>query len=76
MTGPRAIWLGLATLAGAWGVFLGVPIWASTVIFTCAILPPLVGTFLRRFPVDGIGALVAEIGHVVGTFMRGSTTDA
>jgi len=58
MTGPRAIWLGLATLAGAWGVFLGVPIWASTVIFTCAILPPLVGTFMRGSTTD---ARIAEI---------------
>lgn len=58
MTGPRAIWLGLATLAGAWGVFLGVPIWASTVIFTCAILPPLVGIFMRGSTTD---ARIAEI---------------
>ena len=58
MTAPRAIWLGLATLAGAWGVFLGVPIWASATIFTCAILPPLVGTFMRGAATE---ARIAEL---------------
>lgn len=47
MTASRAIWLGLATLAAAWGVFLGVSFWASAATFICAILPPLVGTFMR-----------------------------
>lgn len=47
MTASRAIWLGLATLAAAWGVMLGVSLWASAAIFICAILPPLVGTFMR-----------------------------
>jgi signal transduction histidine kinase len=58
MTGPRAIWLGLATLAGAWGVFLGVPIWASATLYACAVLPPLVGTFMRGSTTD---ARIAEI---------------
>lgn len=47
MTASRAIWLGLATLAAAWGVFLGVPFRDTAVIYACAILPPLVGTFMR-----------------------------
>lgn len=34
-------------MAAAWGVFLGVPFRDSAVIFGCAILPPLVGTFMR-----------------------------
>jgi signal transduction histidine kinase len=58
MTGPRAIWLGLATLAGAWSVFLGVPFWLSAGAFTCAILPPLVGTFVRGSTTD---TRIAEI---------------
>ena len=52
MTAPRAIWLGLATLAAAWGVFLGVPFWLSLGAFICAILPPLVGTFVRGSTTD------------------------
>ncbi len=58
MTAPRAIWLGLATLAAAWGVALGVPIWLSAGTFICAILPPLVGTFMRGSTTD---ARVAEL---------------
>ncbi len=58
MTAPRAIWLGLATLAAAWGVFHGVPVWDSAVIFVCAILPPLVGTFMRG---STTAARVAEL---------------
>ena len=58
MMGRHAIWLGLATLAGAWGVFLGVPVWASSTLYGCAILPPLVGTFMRGSTTD---ARIAEI---------------
>ncbi len=58
MTATGAIWLGLAVLAGAWGLFLGVPIWANALIFTCAILPPLVGTFVRG---STTAARVAEL---------------
>lgn len=47
MTAPRAIWLGLATLAAAWGVLLGVSFLDSAAVFICAVLPPLVGTFMR-----------------------------
>jgi cell cycle sensor histidine kinase DivJ len=52
MTAPRAIWLGLATLAAAWDVFLGVPIWLSFWAFICVILPPLVGMFVRGSTTD------------------------
>jgi cell cycle sensor histidine kinase DivJ len=47
MTAPRAIWLGLALLAAAGSVLLGVPIWLSALAFGCAVVPPLIGTFLR-----------------------------
>lgn len=58
MTASRAIWLGLATLAAVWGLFLGVPFRDGAVIYICAILPPLVGTFLRGTTTD---ARIAEI---------------
>ena len=58
MTASRAIWLGLATLAAVWGVFLGVPFRDGAVIYVCAILPPLVGTFMRGTTTD---ARIAEI---------------
>jgi hypothetical protein len=47
MTAARAIWMGLATLATAWGAMLGVPIGLSIGALACAVLPPLVGTFVR-----------------------------
>lgn len=50
--GRHAAWLALATLAGAWGVFLGVPVWASSTLYACAVLPPLVGTFMRGSTTD------------------------
>lgn len=52
MTAPRAIWLGLATLTTAWSVLVGVPIWLSLGAFACAILPPLVGMFVRGSTTD------------------------
>lgn len=52
MMGRHAAWLALATLAGAWGVFLGVPVWASSTLYACAVLPPLVGTFMRGSTTD------------------------
>ncbi|RYZ14159.1 MAG: HAMP domain-containing histidine kinase, partial [Alphaproteobacteria bacterium] len=58
MTASRAIWLGLATLAAVWGLFLGVPFRDGAVIYICAILPPLVGTFMRGTTTD---ARIAEI---------------
>src|SRR5690242_5968731 len=47
MTAPRAIWLGLATLAAAWAAALGVPIVLTVEAFACAVVPPLIGTFMR-----------------------------
>ncbi len=58
MTASRAIWLGLATLAAAWGVFLGVPFRDSALIYACAILPPLVGMFMRGSTTE---ARIAEV---------------
>lgn len=50
--------MGLATLAAVWGLFLGVPFRDGAVIYICAILPPLVGTFMRGTTTD---ARIAEI---------------
>jgi signal transduction histidine kinase len=47
VTGAGGIWLGLVTIAGAWSLALGVPIWLSALVFVCAVLPPLVGAFMR-----------------------------
>ncbi len=47
MTAPRAIWVVLASLAAAWGVFMAVPLGLSLGVWACALLPPLVGTFVR-----------------------------
>jgi signal transduction histidine kinase len=47
MTAPRAVWLGLAVLAAAGSVLLGVPIWLSVAVLGCAVVPPLIGTFMR-----------------------------
>jgi len=47
VTGPGGIWLGLVTIAGAWSLALGVPFWLSALVFVCAVLPPLVGAFMR-----------------------------
>jgi signal transduction histidine kinase len=47
MTAPRAIWIVLASLAAAWALFLHVPLGLSLGVFGCAVLPPLVGTFVR-----------------------------
>jgi signal transduction histidine kinase len=58
MTAPRAIWLGLATLAAAWCIFRGVPIWLSAGVYLCAVLPPLIGTFMRGSTTE---ARIAEL---------------
>jgi signal transduction histidine kinase len=52
MTAPRAIWVVLASLAAAWGVFLAVPLGLSLGVWACAVLPPLVGTFMRGSTTD------------------------
>jgi signal transduction histidine kinase len=53
VTGPGGIWLGLVTIAGAWSLALGVPFWLSALVFVCAVLPPLVGAFMRGSTSDG-----------------------
>lgn len=47
MMAIRASWLGLAVLAATCAFALGVPLWFSATAFACAILPPLIGMFLR-----------------------------
>ncbi len=47
MTAAAAIWLGLVTIVSAWGLALNVPFWITAAAFVCAILPPLVGMFMR-----------------------------
>lgn len=77
MTASRAIWLGLATLAAAWGVFLGVPMWLSFWAFICAILPPLVGMFVRGSTTDTrVAELEAALWIGLATFGAASTGGA
>lgn len=47
MTAAGGIWLGLVTVVAATSLALGVPFWLSAAAFTCAVLPPLAGTFMR-----------------------------
>ncbi len=47
MMAVRASWLGLAAIAGIGAFALGVPLWFSVIAFACAVLPPLLGMFLR-----------------------------
>jgi signal transduction histidine kinase len=46
MTAPRAIWLGLAILAAIGSSLLGVPIWLSLAALGCAVVPPIMGSFV------------------------------
>jgi signal transduction histidine kinase len=62
MTAPRVIWLGLAILAAAWASIRGVPIWLSVAALGCAVLPPLVGMFVRGSTTD---TRVAELESVL-----------
>jgi signal transduction histidine kinase len=62
MTAPRGIWLILATIAAAWASFRGVPIWLSVAALGSAVLPPLVGMFVRGSTTD---ARVAELEAVL-----------
>lgn len=62
MTAPRAFWLGLATLAAAVGVAFNVPIGLSAAALACAVVPPLIGTFMRT---STTAARVAEIESVL-----------
>jgi cell cycle sensor histidine kinase DivJ len=47
MTAPRAIWLGLAFLAAAGSVLLGVPILVTVLALGCAVVPPVIGAFVQ-----------------------------
>lgn len=47
MTTPGPVWLGLSILAATFGLALGVPFWLSAAAFGCAVLPALVGMFVR-----------------------------
>jgi len=47
MNGPGIIWLGLSAIAASFGLALGVPFWLTAGAFTFAVLPVLVGMFMR-----------------------------
>lgn len=47
MMAVRASWLGLAVVAATFAFALGVPLWISAAAFACAVVPPLIGMFLR-----------------------------
>ena len=47
MTAVQGIWIGLSLAAAAWGAVAGVPLWLSIAALTFAILPSLVGIFVR-----------------------------
>jgi cell cycle sensor histidine kinase DivJ len=47
MTALQGIWIGLSIAAAAWGLVAGVPLWLSVIVLTFAILPSLVGIFVR-----------------------------
>ena len=47
MIAVRASWVCLAVVAATCAFALGVPLWFSATAFACAILPPLIGMFLR-----------------------------
>lgn len=44
----RIVWLGLASLAFAAGMLLGVPIWPSIAGLICAAIPAIAGIFMRN----------------------------
>jgi signal transduction histidine kinase len=77
MTAARAIWMGLATLAMAWGAMLGVPIGLSIGALACAVLPPLVGTFVRgSTTVERTAELESTLWIVLATAAAASTGGA
>jgi signal transduction histidine kinase len=47
MTALQGIWIGLSLAAAAWGVIAGVPLWLSLAALTFAVLPSLIGIFVR-----------------------------
>lgn len=48
MNAQRAIWLGLAVLAAAWSLLLGVPLWLGLAVLSCAITPSTAGFLTAR----------------------------
>lgn len=53
MNVPGFIWLGLSAVAASFGLALGVPFWLTASAFGCAILPVLVGMFMRGSVAEG-----------------------
>ena len=53
MNGPGVIWLGLSAIAASFGLALGVPLWLTAGAYVCAVLPVLVGMFMRGSVADG-----------------------
>jgi signal transduction histidine kinase len=47
MIAVQGIWIGLSVAAAAWGAIAGVPFWLSVAALTFAILPSLIGIFVR-----------------------------
>lgn len=69
--------MGLATLAAAWGAMLGVPIGLSIGALACAVLPPLVGTFVRgSATVERTAELESALWIVLATAGAASTGGA
>jgi signal transduction histidine kinase len=58
MTPPGAFWLGLSAVATFWAMAMGVPLWLSATAFFCAVLPSLVGMFMRG---SASAALATEV---------------
>lgn len=53
MNGPGLIWLGLSAIAASFGLALGVPFWLTAGAYVCAVLPVLVGMFMRGSVAEG-----------------------
>jgi signal transduction histidine kinase len=48
MTGVRSAWAILAGCAALWALAAGAPFWLGAGALTCAVLPSLIGTFVRN----------------------------
>lgn len=53
MNGPGLIWLGLSAMAASFGLALGVPFWLTAGAYGFAVLPVLVGMFMRGSVAEG-----------------------
>jgi signal transduction histidine kinase len=68
MTAVQGIWIGLSVVAAAWGVIAGVPLWLSVAALTFAIVPSLVGIFVRgAMPADQSAELETGLFVALGT---------